>query len=291
LIVSDEIEDINELCVGILFYEKPEQTIKCIKSLQNKEIKIYLMNNGSSKKATQIVEKHTTNLTNIDWIDSKKNVGVGVGRNKIINKSHEKWIFFIDNDICIKTVDYIKLIYKAIIKNPSIEVFIPKLYNYHQSRYHKTRSLIIEGKKIEYTNEVEPTLNNFPGGASIVSRELFKRLGTYDEKMFVGFEDIEISIRGLLKHEPIKALRLPELELLHNHKVLSRKEDLYSAQIRYDYSLIESSYNRMLEKHDIEFEKTWPNWISHQQNTIMRKQSLLSKIMKKIYYLTRSKTI
>ena len=65
--------------------------------------------------------------------------------------------------------------------------------------------------------------NTFPGGASFINRKLFDRVGLYDNKMFVGFEDFEICIRSIRLGIPIKAYLVHIIELIHHHQQTKKK--------------------------------------------------------------------
>jgi glycosyltransferase involved in cell wall biosynthesis len=275
---DSNIKPLN-LAVCVLFFEKVEQTVECIKSFLLSNVNIYILNNGSSSLARSILGKFCENYKQVKIFDSNKNLGVGVGRNYLINNTKEKWLFFVDSDIVVKTRNWLQILKNYISKYPNIEVFIPKLFNVHEERYVSYRSIRIEGNKAIYDLGIENDLKNtFPGGASIVNRKIFDRLGLYDEKMFIGLEDYELCIRGILIESPVKARMIHDIELLHTHRSLKNEEDKKATLTRYNANIIEKSHKRIAEKHNIILVSGWKNWITKQIEYTLKADVPLGKI-------------
>lgn len=259
------------LAVCILFFERVEQTIECIKSFLSSNVNIYILNNGSSSLARSILEEFCKSYKQVKIFDVNKNLGVGIGRNYLINNTNEQWLFFVDNDIVIQTKNWLQKAKNNIAEHPDIEVFIPELFNLHENKYVSYRSIRIEGNNVFHDVEIENNLTNtFPGGASIINRSLFDRLGNYDEKMFIGFEDFEFCIRGLLSGKPVTAYLFHDIELLHIHRRIKNSEGKKATLTRYNANFIEKSYNRIVEKHNVTLASSWKHWISKQTEEALK---------------------
>ncbi len=253
------------LAVCVLFFERVEQTIECIKSFLLSNVNIYVLNNGSSPLARSILGKFCESYKQVKIFDSDTNLGVGMGRNYFMNNTKEEWLFFVDNDIVIKTRNWLQKVANHIFEHPDIEVFIPELFNMHEDRYVSYLSLRLVENKAIHDLKIENNLTNtFPGGASIVNRKVFNRLGFYDDKMFVGFEDFELCIRGILSEKPVKACLIHDVELLHIHHGFRNSEDKKATLTRYNVNFIEDSYKRITEKHNIVLASDWRTWVSNQ---------------------------
>ncbi len=260
-----------KIAICVLFFERVEQTIECIKSFLLSDVNIYILNNGSSSLARSILGEFCKSYKQVKIFDSDKNLGVGVGRNYLINKTKEKWLFFVDSDIVVKTRNWLQILTNHISEYPDIEVFIPLLFNVHEDSYVSYRSIRIVENKAIHDLEVENDLTNtFPGGASIVNRNLFKRLGVYDNKMFTGFEDFELCIRGVLSEKPVKARLIHDVELLHTHSGFRNNEDKRAILTRYDTNIIQKSYKRITEKHNIILVSSWKNWVARQTEKTLK---------------------
>lgn len=260
------------LAVCILFYEKLEQTIECIRSFLPSGVNIYILNNGSSLSARDALGEFCDNYKQIKIFDSGINLGVGVGRNYLVAHTNEEWLLFVDNDITVKTSNWVQEFTQCVNQYPDAEVFIPKLFNVSESKYAAYKSLRISGDKAFHDVEIVNNLTNaFPGGASFIKRKLFDRLGLYDVKMFIGFEDFELCIRAIRLANPVKAQLIHDIELIHKHHKLDKDEDKNAVLMRYNLNLLEASFNRITEKHDVILESNWKNWVTNQLETMLKK--------------------
>lgn len=252
------------LAICILFHEKVDQTVECIESFLNSEFDIYILNNGSSNSSRQALGNFCLNLSQVKIFDSDVNLGVAVGRNYLIQHTREKWLFFVDNDIKMETHDWQFKIVDYIDNYSNVEVFIPKLFNVHESAYLEHPSMKVDKDKVKYIPTIDNLLNCFPGGASIINRNLFQRLGLYDERMFVGMEDFEVSIRGILQAKPVRAMLIDDIELIHEHRAVMKVNDKQAVRVRYNTEKHEESFNRIKEKHGMVLDDEWKPWVRKQ---------------------------
>lgn len=250
-----------DLAVCILFYEKLNQTLECIRSFLPSGVNIYVLNNGSSLSSRQALERFCNNYKQIKIFDSDVNLGVGVGRNYLIAHTGEEWLLFVDNDIVVKTPDWLQRFTRYVSMYDDIEVFIPKLYNVQERYYSPCLPLRIVGDTVIRVGEiVNGWTNKFHGGASIINRKLFNRLGLYDDKLFVGFEDVELCIRGVRLGTPVNARHMHDIVLAHDHRQSKEREDRETLLVRYDVNQIKASLNRITEKHNLVLEGEWEIW-------------------------------
>jgi len=264
-------EDLS-LAVCILFFERVEQTIECIKSFLLSNANIYILNNGSSNKSREALGKFCKKYKQIKIFDSDINLGVGVGRNYLVNHTVEEWLLFIDNDIRVKTRDWLKRFNNQLSLHEDVEVFIPRLYNKRARRYTSSTSIKIEGNKAILDTGIPAGISNcFPGGASFVNRKLFNRLGPYDNEMFIGLEDYELSIRGILLKKPVKARTIENIRFVHDHRLVKKKEDRDAVSFRYDVDHVRNSLNRIMKKHKILLEGNWIFWSSRARKRLLDK--------------------
>ena len=250
-----------DIAVCILFYEKPNQTIECIKSVLSSNVPIYVLNNGSSQSARQELERFCKEYKQIKIFESDDNVGVGPGRNYLVKHTNEEWLLFIDNDIVVNTQDWLQKFANHILQFTDIEVFIPRLFNVQDGYYDIHPPFKVVGDCVIRDRKfVNDFTNKFPGGASFVNRKLFDRLGLYDYKMFVGLEEYELCIRGIRLGEPVKARNIYDIELIHDHRQSARKEDRETVLVRHNVNHIETSLKRIIEKHNLNIEGNWRDY-------------------------------
>jgi GT2 family glycosyltransferase len=260
--MGQKMKKITKRDIGacILFFEKASQTIDCLKSILPSGVDIYVLNNNSSQSSTRIFENFCSKKKQITIFNSRKNLGVGNGRNYLIKRTKKEWLFFIDSDIVIETKEWIEKLCNHIEKNPNIECFIPSLFDIALNRAINYPPMNLIGNKIFWGERENWITNSFPGGASLVKRSLFKRLGPYDKRIFVGFEEIELCIRGILKGEPVMAKQIFDVKLVHNHKKAITKEDQKAVKTRYDLKEITKSLNIISKKHSVTLNGDWAAW-------------------------------
>lgn len=247
-----------DLAIAIIFYEKVEQTIECINSFLPSGVRIYVLNNNSSPLSRQQVGAFCINHPQVQIIDSDKNLGVANGRNYLINQTKEKWLFFVDNDIKIKTNSWLANLTRQIEFFPDIEVHIPRLLYVHQNAFATYRPIRIVGDYVIFDSKADYNYSNiFPGGASIIHRKIFDRLGLYDKQMFVGVEDYEFAIRGIRLGEPVKSKHIQSIVLFHEHRKTKNEEDRKSVLVRYNTNHTMHSVERFTQIHNLIFDANW----------------------------------
>ena len=281
---SQEKNIILGLC--ILFFERVEQTIECIKSFLSSDVNIYILNNGSSDKSRKELDTFCKKYNQVFFFDIDKNIGIAAGRNYLITHTVEEWLLFVDNDIKIETKNWLQKFNFQVSLHKDIEVFIPRLYNKRTRNYATKKTIKLDGNRaiLDTCKILEGETNCFPGGASFVNRNLFERLGLYDKQMFVGLEDYELSIRGILQRKPVKAQIIRDIVFIHNHQLLRKKEDRDAVSVRYNIDHISKSLNRIIEKHNVLLEGDWILSSDKAKNRLLykNKESLKYRLKKRI---------
>lgn len=269
----------QHFAVLILFFEKARQTIACVKSFLPSGVRIYILDNGSSERAANAVERFCAPHAQVAMFRSDVNLGVSGGRNFLIEKTGEEFLFFVDNDIVIKTGNWVDIALAAISAHADAEAFAPRMFNVWENRFLPCFSLDIVDNRMVYRymhdSDCGPgtRLNCFLGGASIVKRSVFERLGLYDSGMFVGFEDYELALRGIRRSEPLVCVPLPGIVLHHEHvPVRGNASDRDAVALRYRVSLHEESIRKIRERHGVEFfnDTGWRKWVAQQQRLLSR---------------------
>ena len=266
-----------DLAICIMFNEKAEQTIDCVKSLNDLKSPIYLLNNGSSPECTQKVQKEVQKLDNVTYLVVDENIGVSKGRNYLLTHTDEKYLFFLDNDM--KIIDahsfWHNLTSSIFATDDDVLIVCPKIYNEHLSAFHEPHRFVLDGatittqKATKYRSGCIAT-NYFPGGASIFKRQFFDKYGFYDENMFVGFEDYDLSFSAWKQQNFSDfVFELPTIEVNHNHLTPKTTEDKKALKTRYNPKLINHSYEHFVSKHpDFEFKIEYLEWLKQKIDTL-----------------------
>lgn len=247
----------------ILFHERLAQTIQCVQSLLSANAPIVVLNNGSSAASRDRFAAWSANHPQVKLLDAPVNLGVSGGRNLLLRETTQEWLLFVDNDIVMTTPEWLDRLSHYVQHN--VEVVVPRLYNHHEGSYAQFKMIEVAGENAYFVSANDNCLNTFPGGAAFVNRSLFLRLGPYDEQLFVGVEDFELSLRGILSGNPVRALLVSDIELTHDHAMQgATADDINAVRTRYDKEVLGRSYRRITEKHGLIFEDFWEGWVDQQ---------------------------
>lgn len=266
------------VAIGILFFEKVAQTIECIQSFLPSSVPIIVCNNGSSAESRRALLDFIRPYPQIQYLETPANLGVSGGRNRIVQSTTAPWLFFVDNDITVQTRDWQHKFQKHLARAPEAEVFIPQLYNVFERTYTPHRNLEVSAGQVSFGKRVRGhSLNLFPGGASLVKRALFERLGFYDEHMFVNFEDYELCLRGVISGHPVQAYHIDDILLRHDHRRVANESDRAYVAIRYDHDRTRDSAQRIFEKYHLRIKDDAADWSKAQKRNLLSGRKWLSK--------------
>lgn len=208
--------------VSLINFKGRENTIDCLNSLgkavkDNFELKVVVVDNSSSGKLT--LPKYPFPLK---ILLSKKNLGFSGGHNLGIKYALENgadYILVLNNDTLVDN-NLISELLRSIGSDPMVGIAAPKIYfasgfEFHKDRYKKA----VLGKVIWYAggvmdwknvlashrgvdevdkgqfNKTEST--SFASGCCmLIKKEVFEKVGLFEEKYFLYYEDNDFCIRA-----------------------------------------------------------------------------------------------
>lgn len=210
-----------QVYVSILNYNGREDTIACLRSLEkvsknNFDLRIILIDNASREKM------NLPSLPNlrIHFIKNKKNLGFSGGHNIGIKYALEHggdFVIILNNDTIVDKNLIVELVKSA---NDGFGIVAPKIYFYKGFEFHKDRySDEDRGKVFWYAGGIMDWNNvighhrgvdevdhgqydkiqetDFASGCCmLVKREVFEKIGSFDEKYFLYYEDNDYSQRA-----------------------------------------------------------------------------------------------
>jgi len=263
----------RDIVICVLFFNRPEQTLECIRSFLPSGVAIHLLNNGSADSAVREMADAIRPYPQVRMLDAGGNRGVSGGRNMQIADTVERWLFFVDNDITVSTSSWLERLAFQILECPQAEVHVPLLYNKHESGWGYLADFVVDEEgRCTFVRTDSMFSNSFPGGASVIDRRLFERLGRYDEDLFVGFEDFEFAIRASRGQLPVLVRRADDIVLIHDHRASAREVDKQAAQVRYDLDRITHSHSVISRKHGIHLDPNFADWLSEQIHQVTGEQ-------------------
>src|SRR4030042_2665290 len=207
----------------ILHFNKPDLTEACLESVRQLEtkgfkIEVIVVNNNPLEKIDFLKKKFPEFI----FLKTLKNLGYAGGNNFGLKKALARktdFVLLLNNDTFFDKKLVIELL-KAAKANKQAGVLGPKIYfapgcEFHQQRYQeKDRGKVIwyAGGLVDETimvsshrgvdevdkgqfNSLVPT-DFVTGCAMFVKREVFERIGFFDERYFLYWEDTDFSQRA-----------------------------------------------------------------------------------------------
>jgi len=280
----------KNMTICLLNLNRVKLTIKLLSSIEyflpEFEGDILIIDNASSKDQLDLLKQFiTTSALTIKIKELDTNHGVGGARNIAAHETNKDWIMFLDNDMyfihnplpSIKTtIDNLgcKFLNIPLINYDNKTVFalggalftdlLPSGYFIGGgSCYNFARRVEFENAHIAY-----PFLSDFLfGGASVINRAAFIDAGEFDSNMFVGFEDIDFSLR--LYNKGIKVGNINAFTLVHNHKPSSNVDDLEAEKKRFSNTIIKNSAEAFHKKNGlIVFDQNTEEWLKERQKEL-----------------------
>ncbi len=181
-----------------------------------------IIDNASSDMTVELVEKEKW----LKLIKNKTNVGFGSGCNIGAKISNSEYIFFLNPDTILSPGSIDKLMNFA-LDHPEAGIIAPKLIGKNGKIQESVTSLpsllgaikeYMFGQKNAYSQyapsgntpvEVEAVY----GAAILIKKDLFFKLGGFDEKYFLYYEDLDLCRK--LRNAGLKIFYLPEVSIVH----------------------------------------------------------------------------
>lgn len=280
------------LTISFLSMNRVHLSLKLLDSLAtyvpNYAGRILIMDNGSEHKQLQELKKSITNYKmNIEIIELGANYGVAGGRNKAIPFVKTEWLMFLDNDIYFINNPFDKIQKELsdlgchFINLPLLDSDQSKLFALGGNVYLSMNDENVHVGGGSVYNQVQANAVNTElesaffstflfGGASIIKKSTFEHLSGFDEAMFVGFEDLDFSIR--LFREGYKIGNSTAISFVHDHPKPEKNSDLEYEKKRYSANLIQDSALHLEKKYGFKiWDENLINWIEQKNEFIGNK--------------------
>ncbi|MCX7983366.1 MAG: glycosyltransferase family 2 protein [Bacteroidetes bacterium] len=236
------------LSIIIVNYRGCEWTIQCLESINRVPIKIpfevIVVDNNSCDHSVVALQKFNTWITLIELTENR---GFGAANNVGAARARGKYLFFLNNDTELVEDCFTPLV-KYLEENSSIGVTAPQL-RYPNGNFqlsYGTFPTPMSEYKVKRMQQCEHTLippeqpmnvDWVSGAAFCISRDLFTRIGGFDEHYFMYFEDVDLCKR--VSTQGYYVVYVPSIRLLHHKGKSSRSTNSFilleyrKSQIRY----------------------------------------------------------
>ena len=207
----------NQLTIIMVSFFSTNRIEKILNKI-NSNNKIVIVENSLSKQFKQYVE---SNYRNVKVLIPKKNLGNGGGINFAIKKIKTKFALYLDIDVTI-TQKIIKKLYQVAKQKKNWSIISPNLKGI---KYKK--EFFIKENSCPHTSEM-----SFVEGCSLLFNvPVIKKIGLFDEKIFLYYEENDLFLRCLKKKK--KILMLNNVYVKHsNNSGSDKKYNEYIDDIR-----------------------------------------------------------
>jgi hypothetical protein len=231
-----------KIFIIILNWNNYDLTLESLQSLQEikKPVKsqVFLMvvDNGSKDDSVKEIKKK---FPGVKILENKKNLGYAEGNNRGMEYALKKgadYLLIMNNDIEVDK-DFLVQLIKVAEREKKAGLFSPKIYfapgyELHKKRYkEKERGKVIwyAGGIIDWDNILSPhrgvdevdkgqynqivETDYASGSCMLIRREVLKKIGLFDKKLFMYWEDSDFSQRA--KRAGWKVLYVPQAKIWH----------------------------------------------------------------------------
>ena len=214
--------------VSILNFNGSNNTLDCLESLRkintsDFKLTILVIDNNSSEKLN--MQNGSFGEIKLKVIKNKQNLGFSGGHNIGIKYALEcgaDYILILNNDTYVDNNFLVELL-RVMGENKNVGIVVPKIYfapgfEYHKDRYsekEKGKVLWYAGGKMDWNNvighnrgvdeldkgqfnKVEET-EFATGCCMLIKKEVFEKIGSFDDKYFLYYEDADFTVKAKKK--------------------------------------------------------------------------------------------
>lgn len=260
----------ENLTITFLSMNRASLSEKLLRSIKSKipgyRGKVLIVDNGSSAKELEKLYSVIGELElDAKLVELGKNYGVSGGRNRSVPYVETDWVMFLDNDIYFvrnplpRIQSDLSLLGCHFISLPLLDPDGTTLFakggniyvGFNDEHIHVGAGSVYPQLK---TTEFDSNgfLSTFLfGGACVLKKKSFLNLGGYDEGMFIGFEDIDFSIR--LFQEGFKVGTTGAVALIHDHPKPTTTQDVAYERTRFTRDILHQAAQHLERKHGYQF--------------------------------------
>lgn len=276
----------KKVFVIILNWNRLKDTLTCLKSVrdlntQSFDLKVLIVDNASTDDSLEKLKE----IKDVELISNRTNLGFAGGNNVGIRyalKEGADYVVVLNNDTILEK-DSLNRLVKTALSNPecgalSPKIFFEKGYEFQKNKYKeadKGKVIWYAGGVIDWKNvygsgrgvdEVDTGLFNqientdyATGTCMLLTREGLKKVGMFDEKYFMYYEDTDLSQR--FKKGGFEVVYVPDAIIWHkvaqssgigsdlNDYFITRNRMLFGlkyASLRTKFALIRESIKLLL---------------------------------------------
>ncbi len=242
--MGDVERRVPEFSIIIVSYQSEDWIGACLEGLADQtfqDFETIIVDNASTDRSAAIVDE--ANLNGMRLIQSSENLGFAKACNLAAKESTGKWVVFLNPDTVARP-DWLEQIVSGQARHPDTTAFAC-------AQYELGRSDVLDGVGDAYFGFGIPWRGGFGhhvsampgegecfspcGAAAVVRRDVFQRVGGFDERYFCYCEDVDLGFRLRLMGE--RCVFLPGAAVDHKGSAISGRHT--------DFTIYHGTRNRM----------------------------------------------
>lgn len=274
------------LTILLLSLNRSSLTINLLNSIREKlpqfAGKLLIADNGSITGELAAVRDACAAMPfDATVLELDRNYGVAGGRNRGFAAATTDWVMCLDNDMYFLS-DPLELIQRDIALLGCHFLNLPLLDRDGKTLFALGGHLYVSvdggvlrigagsvypQASFDHAPE-QPFLSTFLfGGASVINRATFDRVGGFDEGMFIGFEDIDFSVR--LHQAGLKIGNTRAVAIVHDHPPATNTDDQDYERKRFARDTLKRSAEHLEAKHGmIVWSTVVDDWLKQRQREL-----------------------
>lgn len=178
--------------------------LRCVYGSDVTHSEVIVVDNGSSDRSIEIIEQ---DFPQVRLIRLKKNSGFAAACNRGIQESSGKFVFLLNNDVELEPKCLSELC-KALEQHPECSMAGGKILRFdHRDVIDAAGDVLTVGGAPSNRGHGTKDAGQFDreeyvfgacAGAALYRRELFEKIGLFDEDFFAYMEDVDFNLRALL---------------------------------------------------------------------------------------------
>jgi N-acetylglucosaminyl-diphospho-decaprenol L-rhamnosyltransferase len=206
-----------------------------------KNFKTIIVDNSSCDKTYNIVK----GFDNIKFIKTSQNLGYGKANNLGVSKANTQYILILNPDIIVNT-DAINTLYMKTFEYNDIGILAPSLYSENNERKSNGSKSFLKKKFFKKNTNINNLANGdtcydyIIGCSFLMKRNLFNKVGGFDEDFFMYFEDNEFCDR--INSFKKSVIEIPSSKMIHIEGKSSEKDFIVSCKLSIIHKVSEFIY-------------------------------------------------
>jgi O-antigen biosynthesis protein len=205
----------DKISIVVLAFNKAEYTARCLAALPHstwRPLEVILVDNGSTDRTCEVFDDFQSAApavgVTVERIDNEENVGASTGRNQALEASNGRYIAFLDNDVVVRSVDWLERLADVLDGEERAGIVGPKLiYPFPPHWIQCCGAAVSPTGRVFFSGRGEPReaeafrkrreVQCLISACWLMRREVYEQLGGLDEAYNpVQFEDIDYCYRA-----------------------------------------------------------------------------------------------